>query len=108
MGKQEIGRSPPRRREAAPNLEGIARWTSCADAIIVIDTTREAIAVAEAKRLRFRQWRSSIQMPTRTDQLPIAGNDDAIRASYRSAEARGCDRLRHTLDRKSRSRGVSE
>jgi len=51
------------------------------DALIVIDTTREAIAVAEARRLRIPVVAI---VDTNCDpdlvDYPIAGNDDAIRA----------------------------
>ena len=51
------------------------------DALIVIDTMREEIAVAEAKRLRIP---TVAIVDTNADpeliNYPIAGNDDAIRA----------------------------
>jgi len=51
------------------------------DAMIVIDTTREAIAVAEAKRLKIPVV-AIVDTNSNPDIIdyPIAGNDDAIRA----------------------------
>ena len=51
------------------------------DAMVVIDTTREAIAVAEARRLNIPIV--AIVDTNANPELidyPIAGNDDAIRA----------------------------
>ena len=51
------------------------------DALIIIDTTREAIAVSEARRLHIP---TVAVVDTNADpqlvDYPIAGNDDAIRA----------------------------
>lgn len=81
MGKQEISAV---RREGAKllrNLEGIRNMDRKPDAIVIIDTPREANAVAEARRLNIPVVAI---VDTNADpdlvDYPIAGNDDAIRA----------------------------
>jgi small subunit ribosomal protein S2 len=81
MGNQEISAL---RREGAKlnrNLEGIRSMEKLPDAMIIIDTVREGIAVAEARRLRIP---TIAIVDTNSDPslvtYPIAGNDDAIRA----------------------------
>jgi small subunit ribosomal protein S2 len=72
------------RREGAKllhNLEGIVNMDKLPDALIVIDTLREEIAVAEANRLKIP---IIAIVDTNCDpekiEYPIAGNDDAIRS----------------------------
>ncbi|MFI0347189.1 MAG: 30S ribosomal protein S2 [Chthoniobacterales bacterium] len=72
------------RREALKirkNLEGVLTMEKLPDAIVIIDTVREAIAVAEARRLKIP---IVAIVDTNSDpevvDYPIAGNDDAIRA----------------------------
>ncbi len=72
------------RREGAKllhNLEGIVNMERLPDALIVIDTLREEIAVAEANRLKIP---IIAIVDTNCDpekiEYPIAGNDDAIRS----------------------------
>ncbi len=81
MGKQEISAV---RREGAKllrNLEGLRAMEKFPDALVIIDTTREANAVAEARRLGIPVVAI---VDTNADpeviDYPIAGNDDAIRA----------------------------
>jgi small subunit ribosomal protein S2 len=81
MGKQELAAL---RREGAKllrNLEGIRTMDKLPDAILIIDTTREFIAVTEARRLKIP---TVAIVDTNGDpeliDYPIAGNDDAIRA----------------------------
>jgi len=63
------------------NLEGILDMEKLPDAMVVIDTNREAIAVAEASRLGIP---IVAIVDTNCDpervNYPIAGNDDAIRS----------------------------
>jgi small subunit ribosomal protein S2 len=63
------------------NLDGIADMKILPDAIVLIDTTREQIAVAEANRLNIPIIAivDTNSDPDRID-YPIAGNDDAIRS----------------------------
>jgi len=72
------------RREGAKllhNLEGIVNMDKLPDALVVIDTLREEIAVAEANRLKIP---IIAIVDTNCDpekiEYPIAGNDDAIRS----------------------------
>jgi len=81
MGKQEIAAVKREGEKLKRNLDGIRDMEKLPDAIVVIDTTREAIAVAEAKRLKIP---TVAIVDTNADpeliNYPIAGNDDAIRA----------------------------
>ena len=81
MNKQETSAL---RREASKlrrNLEGIMDMDRLPDALVVIDTNREEIAVAEAVRLKIPVVAI---VDTNCDpekiEYPIAGNDDAIRS----------------------------
>ncbi len=81
MNKQETSAL---RREAAKlhrNLEGLMNMERLPDALVVIDTNREEIAVAEATRLKIPVVAivDTNCDPERID-YPIAGNDDAIRS----------------------------
>lgn len=72
------------RREAAKlrkNLEGVLNMEKLPDAIVIIDTPREEIAVAEANRLKIPLVAivDTNSNPELVD-YPIAGNDDAIRS----------------------------
>ena len=81
MGKQEIAAVKREGEKLKRNLDGIRDMEKLPDAIVIIDTTREAIAVAEAKRLKIP---TVAIVDTNADpeliNYPIAGNDDAIRA----------------------------
>jgi small subunit ribosomal protein S2 len=81
MNKQETSAL---RREAGKlrrNLEGIMDMERLPDALVVIDTNREEIAVAEATRLKIPVVAivDTNCDPEKID-YPIAGNDDAIRS----------------------------
>lgn len=72
------------RREATKlhrNLEGVLNMDKLPDAIFIIDTNREQIAVTEAARLKIPVVAI---VDTNCDpekiEYPIAGNDDAIRS----------------------------
>jgi len=72
------------RREAVKarrNLEGVLNMDKLPDVMVVIDTNREAIAVAEAARLKIPIVAivDTNCDPEKID-YPIAGNDDAIRS----------------------------
>ncbi len=81
MGKQELSALRREAEKLRRNLEGIRTMDSLPDVLVIIDTTREAIAVAEAQRLRIP---TIAVVDTNADPekvtYPIAGNDDAIRA----------------------------
>ena len=72
------------RREGAKlfhNLEGIMEMERLPDAMVVIDTLREEIAVAEANRLKIPVI-AIVDTNSNPEKIeyPIAGNDDAIRS----------------------------
>ena len=81
MGKQEIAAVRREGEKLRRNLEGIRDMEKLPDAIVIIDTTREEIAVAEGRRLNIPVVAI---VDTNADpdiiDYPIAGNDDAIRA----------------------------
>jgi small subunit ribosomal protein S2 len=81
MGKQELAALAREGVKLSRNLDGIRDMDKLPDAIIIIDTTREGIAVAEARRLKIP---TVAVVDTNADpeliNYPIAGNDDAIRA----------------------------
>ncbi len=63
------------------NLNGVRKMDKYPDVLVIIDTTREHIAVNEAKRLNIN---TCAIVDTNSDpeviDYPIAGNDDAIRS----------------------------
>jgi small subunit ribosomal protein S2 len=72
------------RREATrirQNLEGVLEMDKLPDVIVIIDTVKEAIAVAEARRLNIPIV-AVVDSNSNPEEInyPIAGNDDAIRA----------------------------
>jgi small subunit ribosomal protein S2 len=79
--KQELSALRREGDKLRRNLEGVRGMTKHPDALVIIDTTREAIAVAEARRLKIP---TVAIVDTNSDpdliDYPIAGNDDAIRA----------------------------
>lgn len=81
MGKQEISAVKREGEKLKRNLEGVRNMDKLPDALVVIDTTREAIAVAEARRLKIPVV-AIVDTNCDPDLIdyPIAGNDDAIRA----------------------------
>jgi small subunit ribosomal protein S2 len=81
MGNQEISAIKREGEKLRRNLEGIREMDKLPDAIIIIDTTREEIAVAEGRRLRIPVI-AIVDTNADPDLIdyPIAGNDDAIRA----------------------------
>lgn len=81
MNKKEISALRREQDRLHKNLEGLLNMDKLPDAIIVIDTNREEIAVAEANRLKVPIVAivDTNCDPERVD-YPIAGNDDAIRS----------------------------
>ena len=81
MGKAEIAAVKREGAKLLKNLEGIRTMERQPDAMIVIDTMREANAVAEARRLGIPVV-AIVDTNADPDLIsyPIAGNDDAIRA----------------------------
>ncbi|MEY2530548.1 MAG: small subunit ribosomal protein, partial [Verrucomicrobiota bacterium] len=81
MGKQELAALNREAAKLRRNLDGILEMEKLPDALVIIDTPREANAVAEARRLGIPVVAI---VDTNADpeviDYPIAGNDDAIRA----------------------------
>jgi small subunit ribosomal protein S2 len=81
LSKKEIARAEKEKRKLLKNLEGIRQMSRLPDAIFVVDTKKEKIAVAEANRLGIPIVGI---VDTNCDpeqiQYPIPGNDDAIRS----------------------------
>jgi small subunit ribosomal protein S2 len=81
LTKKELGKLEKERQKLAKNLTGIKSMKTVPDAVFVIDTRREAIAVAEARKLRIPVIGilDTNSDPDEVD-VPIPGNDDALRA----------------------------
>ena len=81
LTKKELAKLEKERQKLAKNLSGIKSMKTIPDAVFVIDTRREAIAVAEARKLRIPVVGV---LDTNCDpddvDVPIPGNDDALRA----------------------------
>jgi small subunit ribosomal protein S2 len=81
LTKKELARLEKERGKLEKNLSGIKTMKSVPDAVFVIDTRKEAIAVAEARKLRIPVVGvvDTNCDPDEVDVL-IPGNDDALRA----------------------------
>ncbi len=81
LGKKEFAAISRERQRLQKNLEGLLDMDKLPDALVVIDTNREAIAVAEANRLGVPIV-AIVDTNCDPEQVsyPIAGNDDAIRS----------------------------
>lgn len=81
MGNQEISAIKREGEKLRKNLEGIRNMEKLPDAMVIIDTMREEIAVAEGRRLNIPVV-AIVDTNANPDLIdyPIAGNDDAIRA----------------------------
>ena len=81
LTKKELAHLEKERGKLEKNLTGIKGMKSVPDAVFVIDTRREAIAVAEARKLKVPVIGvlDTNSDPDEVD-VPIPGNDDALRA----------------------------
>jgi len=81
LSKKEISGIEKEKRKISKNLDGIRLMSKLPDAIFVIDTKKEQIAVDEARKLKIPIIGI---VDTNCDPdvvpIPIPGNDDAIRA----------------------------
>ncbi len=81
MSKKELAALNREREKLFRNLRGIRDMEKLPDAIVIVDSARETIAVAEARRLNIPVI--SI-VDTNADpsiiDYPVPGNDDAIRS----------------------------
>jgi small subunit ribosomal protein S2 len=92
MPKKEIARAEKEKRKLQKNLEGIRNMGRLPDALFVVDTRKEKIAVDEARKLKIPVI-GIVDTNCDPDEVDyvIPGNDDALRSirlfSSRIAEA---------------------
>ena len=81
MPKKEIARNEKEKRKLLKNLEGIRQMSRLPDAIFVVDTRKEKIAVDEARKLKIPVI-GVVDTNCDPDEVDfvIPGNDDALRA----------------------------
>jgi len=81
LSKKEIARNEKEKRKLLKNLEGIRQMSRLPDAIFVVDTGKEKIAVDEARKLKIPVI-GIVDTNCDPDQVDyvIPGNDDALRA----------------------------
>jgi small subunit ribosomal protein S2 len=81
LTKKELAHLDKEREKLEKNLTGIKGMKSVPDAVFVIDTRREAIAVAEARKLKVPVI-GILDTNSDPDEVDVAipGNDDALRA----------------------------
>jgi small subunit ribosomal protein S2 len=81
LSKKEIARNEKERRKLQKNLEGIRGMSRLPDAIFIVDTRKEKIAVDEARRLKIPVI-GIVDTNCDPDEVDfvIPGNDDALRA----------------------------
>jgi small subunit ribosomal protein S2 len=81
LSKKEIARLEKEKRKLQRNLDGIRHMSSLPDAVFIIDTRHEQIAVDEARKLRIPIV-GVVDTNCDPDQVDFAipGNDDALRA----------------------------
>jgi small subunit ribosomal protein S2 len=81
LSKKEIARSEKERRKLQKNLEGIRGMTRLPDAVFVVDTKKEKIAVDEARKLKIPVI-GVVDTNCDPDEVDfvVPGNDDALRA----------------------------
>ena len=104
LSKKEIARLDKERRKLAKNLDGIRGMTRLPDAVFVVDTRHEQIAVDEARKLKIPVI-GVVDTNCDPDEVDyvIPGNDDALR-SIRLFAAGIADAV-HRRPRPRRSRG---
>jgi len=81
LSKKEIARIEKEKRKLQKNLEGIRQMGRLPDALFVVDTRKEKIAVDEARKLKIPVIGvvDTNSDPDEVDYV-IPGNDDALRA----------------------------
>src|SRR5678815_4817596 len=79
--KKEIARNEKEKRKLLKNLEGIRNMSRLPDAIFVVDTRKEKIAVDEARKLKIPVI-GIVDTNCDPDEVDyvIPGNDDALRS----------------------------
>src|SRR3954464_15664214 len=81
LSKKEVARLEKERRKLEKNLEGIRGMTKLPDAVFIVDTRKEQIAVDEARKLKIPII-GIVDTNCDPDQVDfkIPGNDDALRS----------------------------
>jgi small subunit ribosomal protein S2 len=81
LSKKEIARNEKERRKLQRNLEGIRGMSRLPDAVFVVDTKKEKIAVDEARKLKIPVI-GIVDTNCDPDEVDfvVPGNDDALRA----------------------------
>ena len=81
FSKKEIARIEKEKRKLHKNLDGIRHMTKLPDAVFVVDTRREKIAVDEARKLKIPVI-GIVDTNCDPDDVDyvIPGNDDALRS----------------------------
>jgi small subunit ribosomal protein S2 len=81
MPKKEIARAEKEKRKLQKNLEGIRNMARLPDALFVVDTRKEKIAVDEARKLKIPVI-GIVDTNCDPDEVDfvIPGNDDALRS----------------------------
>jgi len=81
LSKKEIARAEKERRKLQKNLEGIRGMTRLPDAVFVVDTKKEQIAVDEARKLKIPVI-GVVDTNCDPDEVDfvVPGNDDALRS----------------------------
>jgi len=81
MPKKEIAKAEKEKRKLVKNLEGIRHMSRLPDALFVVDTRKEQIAVDEARKLKIPVI-GVVDTNCDPDEVDyvIPGNDDALRA----------------------------
>jgi small subunit ribosomal protein S2 len=81
LSKKEIARNEKERKKLQKNLEGIRGMSRLPDAVFVVDTKKEKIAVDEARKLKIPVI-GIVDTNCDPDEVDyvIPGNDDALRA----------------------------
>jgi small subunit ribosomal protein S2 len=81
LSKKEIARNEKERRKLAKNLEGIRSMSRLPDAVFIVDTKKEQIAVDEARKLKIPVI-GVVDTNCDPDEVDfvIPGNDDALRS----------------------------
>ncbi len=81
LPKQEAAKLKREKNKLIRNLQGIRNMEKIPAAMVIIDTTRETIAIAEARRLQIPVVAVVDTNADPSDATyPVAGNDDAIRS----------------------------
>ena len=81
LSKKEIAKIEKEKRKLQKNLDGIRQMSRLPDAIFVVDTHKEKIAVDEARKLKIPVI-GVVDTNSDPDEVDycIPGNDDALRA----------------------------